>query len=416
MKKLRIATVGVGPNFESRSSRHIETILKMHDMYELCAFCAHDPKRLKEAGETFGVKALYTDLPEMLKQEKPDVAFRLTPKDGIVPICMQIAEAGVHLLNEIPIASTLAQADAIIDACRRNNVKMEIAENVWVWPEELLKAKISKAGLLGKIIHARLQYPCGTYHGLSTLRKIIGSDPVRALGIDGEVQVEPRLLYSGKMETSTKWEAGVFEFPGSPDSGGNINVLYEMPHKGRSRPLFWEIEGTRGHINGETLVLYENEEEIEYPIQYQFTKVDGEQVIEKLYVDTNPRIEWQNPFMQYRIGSADGPAMYGISGKDEIARAYILASMHKAVTENTEPAYGPANARMDLEAWIAVRESARQNHQWIDLPIEQETSIERAIREEFINRYGHDPVTDWPKLLTTTFPRGGVLWDVLGWL
>jgi len=69
MKKLRIATVGVGPEPEARSARHIETILKMSDLYELCAFCDLDSKRLQEAGRTHGVKALYTNLEEMLRQE-----------------------------------------------------------------------------------------------------------------------------------------------------------------------------------------------------------------------------------------------------------------------------------------------------------------------------------------------------------
>ena len=67
MKRLRIATVGVGPQPESRSARHIETILKLPDMYELCAFCDCDPNRVKEAGRTYGVKAQYTNLDDMLR-------------------------------------------------------------------------------------------------------------------------------------------------------------------------------------------------------------------------------------------------------------------------------------------------------------------------------------------------------------
>ena len=410
MKKLRIATVGVGPQPEARSARHIETILKMSDLYELCAFCDLDSKRLREAGRTYGVKALYTNLEEMLRQEKPDIAYRLTPTDSIGPVCLQIAESGTHLLNEIPIAETLPMADAIIDACERNGVKTEIAENVWVWPEEQLKREIARAGLLGKITHGRFQYPCGTYHGLSTIRKILDADPIRALGFDGEVAVLPQKSYNDKTMTTCQWEAGVFEFP------DQVKVLYEMPAKGRKRELWWEIEGTHGHLSGDTLFLYEDGKEVEYPFQYEFDDDGNEQVIRRLRVDTDPPVVWENPFTSYSIGSSAGPAMYGISGKDEIARGYILASMHRAIVEDTEPDYGPANARMDLEAWIAVRESAGQNHQWIDLPIKHVTNVERAIEEEFVRRYGHDPIREPGALANVKFPRGGVLWDVVGWL
>jgi len=410
VKRLRIATVGVGPQPEARSARHIETILKMSDRYELCAFCDLDEKRLREAGETYGVKARYTRLDDMLRQEKPDVAYRLTPKDSIGPVCLQIAESGTHLLNEIPIAETLPMADAIIDACRRNGVKTEIAENVWVWPEEQLKREIARAGLLGKITHGRFQYPCGTYHGLSTIRKILDADPIRALGFDGEVAVRPQASYNGRTMTHCFWEAGVFEFP------DQIKVLYEMPAKGRKRELWWEIEGTHGHLSGDSLFLYEHGKEVEYPFQYEFDDVGEKQVIRRLWVDTDPQVVWENPFTSYCIESSAGPAMYGISGKDEIARGYILASMHRAIVEDTEPDYGPANARMDLEAWIAVRESAGQNHKWIDLPIKHVTNVERAIEEEFVRRYGHDPIREPGALANVKFPRGGVLWDVVGWL
>ncbi len=418
MKKLRIASVGVGPDATSRSSGHIDTIVKLHDQYELCAFCDRSEKRLKEAGEAYGVKARYTRVEDMLAQEKPDVVIRLTPKDSTLPICLTVLEAGVNLINEIPIASTLPQADALIDTAARNNVKMEVAENVWVWPEEQLKREIARAGLLGTITHGRFTYPCGTYHGLSTVRKILDADPIRALGIDGEHTINPTtyLDFTGRETTLCKWEAGVFQFPNSPGEPGPINILYEMPTKGRHHGAKWEIEGTHGHLDGDKLVLYRDFDEIEVPFQYDYETVGDERVIRRIWVDTDPQVQWVNPYTQYGVGSAEGPAQYGVSGKDEIARACILDSMYRAVVNDTEPDYGSANARMDLEAWIAVRESAWRGSQWVDLPINELTRVEKAIHDEFVNRYGHDPITDPGKLTDTTYIRGGVLWDIVGWL
>tara|TARA_Y100000588_G_scaffold234542_1_gene248149 strand:+ start:116 stop:421 length:306 start_codon:yes stop_codon:yes gene_type:complete len=81
-----------------------------------------------------------------------------------------------------------------------------------------------------------------------------------------------------------------------------------------------------------------------------------------------------------------GPRQYGVSGKDEIARAFILDSLYRAVVNDTEPDYGPANARKDLEAWIAVRESAWRGNQWVDLPITEPTSVEKAIHKDLVCR------------------------------
>lgn len=410
MRKVRIAAVGVGPAPGSRSERHIETILKLHDRYSLCAFCDKDPKRLKQASQTFGVKACYTSLEEMLRQEKPDVAFRLTPKDSIGPVCVTIAEAGVNVLTEIPLAPTLPIADLIIDSCRRNKVKLEVAENVWVWPEEILKHRIVRAGLIGKVTHGRFQYPCGTYHGLSTFRKTFDCDPVRTLGVVGKVDVFPQKAYGDVPMSQCFWEAGVFQFP------NNLNLLYEMQPRGRKQSRFWEIEGTLGHLQDETLVRYEGGEEVVYPFQREFEDIGGEQVVSKLWVDTDPPVIWENPFKGYRIGSAEGPVMYGISGKDEIARGYILDSMHRAVVEDSEPDYGAANARVDLEAWIAIRESAKRGNIWMDLPITELTSLEREMHDAYQVDYGAHPVDGIADLVDVNFPRAGIMWDVAGWL
>ena len=411
MRKLRIGSVGVGPRPGCRSERHMEVIQKLSDMYELCALCDKDEHRLREAGETFGVKALYTNLDDMLRQEKPDVAYRLTPKDSMTPINVRIAESKVHVLTEIPIGLTLPTADIVIDACRRNNVKMEIAENVWVWPAEQLKQKIARAGLIGKMTHARVQYPCGSYHGFNGIRMILGAEPKRVLGYTGQVDVMPQKAYAGTLMTRSFWEAGIIEFP------DEVRLLYEMPPKGRQGPFIREVQGTHGYLPvDDRLVRYEDGKEVTYPFEREYEEIGGERVVSKLRVDTDPPVVWENPFKSYGIGNAEGIADHGWPGSDNIAKASILASMYHAVVEDAEPVYGVVNARRDLEMWVAVCESAERGNVWIDLPLTEVTQFERRIHDAYRERYGHDPIEDIAALTDVSFPRGGVLWDVSGWL
>lgn len=409
MTKLRIAVVGVGSDPRARSGGHLDAIAKFDDKYDFCALCDVDKDRADDAGERYGVKARYTNLDAMLRDEKPDVVYRLTPTDSAGMVCVKAAEAGCHVINEIPIGITLAQADEIIEACRRNNVKLEIAENVWLWPREQLKQQIVRDGLLGKLTHARLKYPCGAYHGFNAVRMILGAEPVRALGYAGRAEVVPQLAYGGDRMEWSHWEAAIIEF----DNG--VACIFEMPPKGRKWRYSWDIEGTHGQLYDNTLILLDHKKagddpvesfagEVEYPFQFVHEDVDGEEILSEVRVETDPPIVWKNPYKSYKI-----------TGHDQIAKAAILDGMYEAVTRDTQPRYGAANARRDYETWIALRESAIQGNKWIDVPLAGETELERRIADDFKARYGHD-LSEHDKLIDTPFTRASAIWTVAGWL
>ena len=393
MNTLRIAVIGAGP----RAQAYMATITKLTDFYTFCAICDKNEERRQDAAEKFGVEALYTNVEKMLHAEKPDVLFCLAPTDSLNVMALTAAAHKTNVITEIPIAITLQIADVITQRCRENNVKYEIAENVWQWPQEQLKRKIIEAGLLGDITHARLCYTSGAYHGFNAVRMLLGSEPKRVLGYAGEVPVQPYTSYGGGQETTLRWESGIIEFP------NNVVCLYEMPPKG-PRSSLWEIEGTDGALVGNELVLYKDGG-VRYPIQSVNAEIDGEQVLDCVRVDIEPPIVWSNPFKKYKI-----------SETDEVAKASILYSMYRAVTENIEPEYGADNARRDLELWIAVRESALRGSVWMDLPIQEPTELERRIHEEYTRRYGHDPIEGIDALLDATFDRLSVIWTVAGWL
>jgi hypothetical protein len=243
---------------------------------------------------------------------------------------------------------------------------------------------------------------------------ILGKDPTRALGIDGRVPIRPQMSYGDVHVTDSVWEAGVFEFPS--EFGAPVRVLYEMPPKDNWMSGRWDIQGTLGHLSGDKLVLYNDGNEAAYPFEREFAEIDGQAVIKRVYVKTDPPIVWENPLVKYRIGSSASPADYAATGMDEIARGYTLLSMHGAITENTKPAYGPFNARADLEAWIAVRESAWRGNTWMDMPLREETSVEKRLHAAYRAAYGVDISKDIDAALKINYPRAGVLWDVLGWL
>jgi predicted dehydrogenase len=198
--------------------------------------------------------------------------------------------------------------------------------------------------------------------------------------------------------TTRWWESGIIEFP------DGITCLYEMPPPG-ARSNHWDIEGTDGYLSGDQLVLYGGNDRSRYQIQEVYTEIDGERVLSEVRVDTSPPIIWSNPFAKYKV-----------SGADDIAKASILQSMYRAVTEGIEPAYGAANARRDLELWVAIRESAYRGNVWVDLPLREMTELEGRIHEAYTRKYGADPVSGIDALKDAPFDRASVIWTVAGWL
>jgi hypothetical protein len=428
LTKLRIACIGAGSAIGARTSGFLEVINQLHDMYDQVAIMDINEENAQAAAAAHNIPEVYTNLDDLFSKGKPDVVVRLTPTDSAFAMCNAAAEAGCHILSEIPIAFSLPRADAMIAKCRDKGVKLEIAENVWTWPRERLKQMIVQQGLIGEVTHCRLKYPCGAYHGFSAIRKLVGAEPERVLGWDGKVPVVNMLSYGGEPMTDTMWDGGLIRFP------GHVQCVFEMPPK---RPVWrhaWDIEGTKGfigavagttdgakgHRHGEALVLDDpetlqqlsddfeagaTERERHYPIEWVYEQLNGKEILQCVQVNTDPPVVWENPYRAY-----------GISEDDAVAKATYLESIYRAVVEDRPLVYGAENARRDMELWIAIRESAWKGNVWVDLPLTEVTSVEEAMHAEFRRRYGCDPLGDVEKQLQVTYERTAVMWIVAGWL
>jgi len=379
MSVLRIAVIGAG----ARAQAHLHTISKMTDRFTLCAIADADAQRAQDVSEKYQVKG-YTDAMEMMDTERPDVVFIAVPPDGHHLLTEQAAMRGCHVICETPIATTLPCADHMIEATKHYGVKLEIAENVWRFPTERLKKQIIDAGLIGKVTQVHLWYTSGSYHGMNAMRTHIGARARRVRGFAAEFPRAP----SGEL---INYELGLIDF-----ENGALGV-YQLPLR-RERGNYWEIDGTAGQIIGTDLFLYDTDgKRVRYPLETEKEEVNGVEVLARMKVNTDPPIVWENPFKQYQTTSLD-----------DVARADQLTSIYRAVTENVEPDYGALNARRDQEILIALRESARQLSQPIELPLADVTEHEQRIHEEYRQKYGHDPLERTAAAARKHYPRIGV--------
>ncbi len=121
---LRFALVGCG----RISKRHSE--LLGHGQIrgaKLAAVCDIVSAKAESIARAFGVPA-YSDMHEMMRRERPDVAVVLTESGRHAEHVIALAPYGSHLVVEKPMALTLEDADAMIKACDRHAARLFVVK------------------------------------------------------------------------------------------------------------------------------------------------------------------------------------------------------------------------------------------------------------------------------------------------
>ncbi len=80
----------------------------------------------KGAAAELGITDWYTDYREALKNPAVDAVVVVSPTDLHKSIVIDCASAGKHVFCEKPMAMNSAECQEMIDACDRNNVKLQI--------------------------------------------------------------------------------------------------------------------------------------------------------------------------------------------------------------------------------------------------------------------------------------------------
>jgi predicted dehydrogenase len=86
-----------------------------------------DGERARAFQEQSGAEAAYTELAPMLDRSDIDAVMIVTPTNLHVEQVLAVAEGGKHVYCEKPMARTIEEADRMIDACRANSVKLQVA-------------------------------------------------------------------------------------------------------------------------------------------------------------------------------------------------------------------------------------------------------------------------------------------------
>lgn len=148
-RKLRVGVVGVG----LQGRVHLSCLRALREV-EVTATADLDLGRAEAAAAEFGVPRWYASHEEMLAEAPLDAVTVATPDDAHLAPCQAAAAAGKHLLVEKPLATSVAEGEAIVAAARRAGVHLMVNfSNRWQAPLMLAKEAVAR-GELGEPVYA----------------------------------------------------------------------------------------------------------------------------------------------------------------------------------------------------------------------------------------------------------------------
>jgi predicted dehydrogenase len=147
----------------------------------------HRPKAEKQAA-MYGVpdNAIYSyeDYGLIRENKEIDAVYIALPNSMHAEYTIRAAKAGKHVLCEKPMATSIADCQAMIDACRAANKKLMIAYRCQYEPIQLKAIDLIRSGQLGTVQAIESAFGFNIAQGeWRTDRKLSGGGPLMDVGI-----------------------------------------------------------------------------------------------------------------------------------------------------------------------------------------------------------------------------------------
>ncbi len=98
---------------------------------------------------------MYADYRRLLTEEKPDAVWSFVENDRHVEITRACAERQIHVIFEKPMASTLAQAQEMLNVAHKSRIKLMVNYQMAWWPSNYAAYEFAESGQLGKVWRVR---------------------------------------------------------------------------------------------------------------------------------------------------------------------------------------------------------------------------------------------------------------------
>ncbi|HLZ08539.1 MAG TPA: Gfo/Idh/MocA family oxidoreductase [Chloroflexota bacterium] len=150
MDRLRIGLVGLG----TMGRGHLKTETELPEI-RFAGVADVDPAAVQTATQTYGLPG-FSSYQELLDSGSCDAVLIATPHPFHNPIAQYAAERGLHVLTEKPIAVTVREADAMVDATKRAGVLFGVMFQMRLEPQFEIAHRLLAEGAIGPIYRSVL--------------------------------------------------------------------------------------------------------------------------------------------------------------------------------------------------------------------------------------------------------------------
>ncbi len=252
--KTRIGLIGCG----IISQNHIDGYAAIAERAEIVAVADTDAGRAAAAAAKTGAGRQFADYRDLLAESDVDAVDICLPHHLHRPVTVAAVEAGKHVLCEKPIAASLAEADAMIDAAERAGRVLAIGENWHFLPEVEVAGRLIREGALGQVVVAQsvlAGFLGGPY--LDTRWRFVADEVGGGALVDSGIHnVDVLLSLLGRPETVSCYTRRVRDFFPAEDvalvtaqfEGGALGqLIIGWSLRSTGEPLF-RVYGTEGAL------------------------------------------------------------------------------------------------------------------------------------------------------------------------
>ncbi|UCG27771.1 MAG: Gfo/Idh/MocA family oxidoreductase [Bacteroidales bacterium] len=254
----------------------------------------------------------YLDFREFLENENPDAVCIALPDHWHAIISVAVADKGIDIYGEKPLARTVREGRSIVDAVERNDIIWQTGSWQRSRPQFHRACELVRNGFIGKVTRVEV--------GLPDAAALVGTPPVKDvpeyLDWDFWLGPAPEVPYRGICHWDWRW---IMDYSGgqlTDWAGHHVDIAHWGLNLDRDGPV--EVEGTG---------VYPREGIYDVPFEYDINC--------KYANGIEMRIANQS-----RMPFGMGTAWYGDNGWIHVARGNRLTASDPSILENEIPPEG----------------------------------------------------------------------------
>ena len=148
---LRVAIMGLG----SYGTR-VADAMQSCKAAKLVGVISGTPSKIKDWQTKYNIPEKncynYENFDQIKNNKDIDAVYIITPNSLHKPQAIRVAQAGKHVICEKPIALNAAEGQAMVDACKKANVKFLVGYRMHFEPKTLEIIRMRNAGEFGKVL------------------------------------------------------------------------------------------------------------------------------------------------------------------------------------------------------------------------------------------------------------------------